>query len=171
MNLFNIPVIDVNHQKTDLSQYRGKVLLIINTATKCGYTKQYQGLQVLYDKYHDKGFEILDFPSNQFMGQAPGKTEEIKAFCDLNFGTTFPIFEKIKVNGFFAHPLYKYLKANVPKEINPGQVDTEVTYKKSQRIKWNFTKFLINKEGQIIHRFSPKFTPEEIDGFINELLS
>lgn len=171
MSLYNIPVYDVNHIKTTLSQYKGKLLLIINTATKCGYTKQYQGLQKLYDANQSKGFEILDFPSNQFMGQAPGKTEDIKAFCELNFGTTFPIFEKIKVNGLFTHPLFRYLKSNSPKESNSGEIHTLEEGKKYQRIKWNFTKFLVDQNGKIIYRFSPKVTPEEIEPFIKALLS
>lgn len=171
MSLYNISVKDANHVKTDLSPYKGKVLLIINSATKCGHTKQYKALQALYEKYQDKGFEILDFPSNQFLGQAPGSIENIKKFCELNFGTTFPLFEKIRVNGFFAHPLYRYLKSNAPKELAPGEKEAEESADtKARRIKWNFTKFLIDRDGQIRYRFAPAFLPEDIDAYIQKLI-
>ncbi len=170
MNIYDITVKNSNHQNQTLRPFEGKVLLIINSATKCGYTKQYDGLQKLYDTYKNQGFEILDFPSNQFMGQAPGDMEEIKAFCELNFNTTFPLFEKIKVNGLFAHPLFKYLKANTPMEIKPTE-DTELKMKKVKRIKWNFTKFLVNQKGEVVYRFSPAFKPEDIAPYIESLLA
>src|SRR5690606_22195023 len=163
MNLFDIKVKDFKQEVKNLSEYKGKVILIVNTATRCGHTKQYDGLQKLYKKYEDKGFVILDFPCNQFLAQAPGSVEEIKEFCDLNFQTTFPMFDKIKVNGFFAHPLYKFLKKNAPYELQPGQsleISNELK-KTKKRIKWNFTKFLIDQNGDIKYRFSPGFKPDD----------
>lgn len=171
MSLYNIQVRDAQNNVTTLEPYKGKVLLFVNTATKCGYTKQYEGLQKIYDKYKDKGFEILDFPCNQFLGQAPGSMEHIKEFCELNFGTKFPLFKKLRVNGFGTHPLYRYLKKNAPLEMTPDDLNLNVTLKspKPQRIKWNFTKFLVNKDGEIMYRFSPRVTPEELDPFIASL--
>jgi len=173
MNLFDIKVKNLKHEETTLAEYKGKVILIVNTATKCGHTKQYDGLQKLYTSYEDKGFVILDFPCNQFLAQAPGDVEEIKAFCDLNFNTTFPMFDKIKVNGFFTHPLYRYLKSNAPFELQPNQsLDDAKTLKKTpKRIKWNFTKFLIDQNGEIKFRFSPGFQPDQIEPFIKSLLN
>ena len=131
MSIYDITVKDKKGNDVSLSEYAGKVLLIVNTATKCGLTPQYDGLEALYEKYHDQGFEILDFPCNQFAFQAPGSAEEIDSFCSLKFNTKFPRFAKIKVNGKDADPLYKYLK-----EQKPG------------RIQWNFAKFLIAKNGE-----------------------
>lgn len=132
----------------DLTAFKGKTILIVNTATKCGYTPQYKGLEELYLKYKDEGFVILDFPCNQFLHQAPGEDKEIHDFCTLKYKTTFPQFSKIKVNGKEADPLYK-----------------ELTDKKSRfggRIAWNFTKFLINREGEVVGRYEPPVKPEEI---------
>lgn len=148
---------DYQGKEIDLSICKGKVLLVVNTATKCGFTKQYDGLEALYKKYKDKGFEILDFPCNQFLFQAPGTSNEIHDSCVLRFMIQFPQFDKIKVNGADAHPLYVYLKENAPEG-------------KKGRIKWNFTKFLINRNGEIVDRFEPPVTPEEIDQYIEELL-
>lgn len=157
MNIYDFEVNDYKGNKVKLSNYKGKVLLIVNTATKCGFTKQYDGLEALYNKYKDQGFEILDFPCNQFLMQAPGTSEEIHDACVLRFMIAFPQFEKIKVNGKDAHPLYTYLKENAPEN-------------KGGRIKWNFTKFLINRDGIIIDRFEPPVTPEKIEPFIQKLL-
>jgi glutathione peroxidase len=132
-----------------LADYKGKVLLIVNTASKCGFTPQYKGLQELYAKYHDKGFEILGFPCDQFGHQEPGNDEEIKSFCELHYGVTFPLFAKIEVNGNKAHPLYKFLKSE-----KGGLL--------GDNIKWNFTKFLLDKQGTVVERFAPQTTPEKI---------
>ena len=141
-----------------LKDYKGKVVLIVNTATGCGLTPQYQGLQELYDKYKDQGFEILDFPCNQFMGQAPGSAEEINTFCTLNYQTTFPRFAKIKVNGKEAEPLFDWLKK-------------EKSGPLGARIDWNFAKFLINREGKGVERFSSKTDPLKLEEAINTLLN
>ena len=156
-SLYDFSVLDQDNQMTSLDTYRGKVLLIVNTATGCGLTPQYQGLQELYDRYHDQGFEILDFPCNQFMGQAPGSAEEINAFCSLHYQTTFPRFAKIKVNGKEAAPLYVWLK-----EQKSGPL--------GKRIEWNFAKFLIDRDGQVLERFSPKIAPQTLQGSIENLL-
>ena len=157
MSIYNFKVKDAKSEEVSLEQYRGKVLLIVNTATGCGFTPQYEGLQALYDEYKDQGFEILDFPCNQFLGQAPGTQEEIVSFCQLNYGVSFETFAKINVNGSKADPLYDFLKKN-----SPGIM--------GGTIKWNFTKFLISREGQIVGRFAPKVEPEEIKKEIKELL-
>lgn len=140
-----------------LSTYKGKVLLVVNTATGCGFTPQYEGLQKLYDKHKDKGFEILDFPCNQFANQAPGSIEEIQSFCTLNYGTTFPRFAKIDVNGRNASDLFKFLKKEKKSALGSS-------------IKWNFTKFLIDREGNVVKRFAPTDTPESIESDIVALL-
>ena len=153
MNIYDIKVLDNKEQEVSLSQYKGKALLIVNTATKCGFTPQYKGLQELYKKYQDKGFVILDFPCNQFLFQAPGSDEELEKFATINYGTTFPRFHKIDVNGKNESPLYTYLKSQ-----------------KTGRIKWNFTKFLIDREGNVAKRFAPTDTPESIESDILALL-
>ena len=155
--LYDFTVSDQADQPVSLNDYKGKVVLIVNTATGCGLTPQYQGLQELYDKYKDQGFEILDFPCNQFMGQAPGTAEEINRFCSLHYQTTFPRFAKVKVNGKEADPLYIWLK-----EQQAGPL--------GKRIEWNFTKFLINREGQVVKRFSSKAEPKEIEESLQKLL-
>ena len=144
-------------EDVSLSDYKGKVLLVVNTATGCGFTPQYAGLQKLYDAYKDKGFEVLDFPCNQFANQAPGTDEEIQSFCTLNYGTTFPRFAKIYVNGKNASELYKFLKKE-----KGGALGSS--------IKWNFTKFLIDREGNVVKRFAPTDTPESIESDIAALL-
>ncbi|HEY8540485.1 MAG TPA: glutathione peroxidase [Steroidobacteraceae bacterium] len=141
-----------------LSDYEGKVLLIVNTASECGFTPQYAGLQQLYDRYRDRGFAVLGFPCNQFGGQEPGSAAEIGAFCQKNYGVTFPMFEKIEVNGDGAHPLYKWLKQSAPGVLG------------SERIKWNFTKFLIDRTGNVKARYAPTTKPEELAGEIEALL-
>ena len=157
-SLYDFTVSDQADQPVSLKDYKGKVVLIVNTATGCGLTPQYQGLQELYDKYKDQGFEILDFPCNQFMGQAPGSAEEINTFCTLNYQTTFPRFAKIKVNGKEAEPLFDWLKK-------------EKSGPLGARIEWNFAKFLINREGKVVERFSSKTDPLKLEEAINTLLT
>ncbi|MFB5155980.1 glutathione peroxidase [Streptococcus salivarius] len=157
-SLYDFTVSDQADQPVSLNDYKGKVVLIVNTATGCGLTPQYQGLQELYDKYKDQGFEILDFPCNQFMGQAPGSAEEINTFCTLNYQTTFPRFAKIKVNGKEAEPLFDWLKK-------------EKSGPLGARIEWNFAKFLINREGKVVERFSSKTDPLKLEEAINTLLN
>lgn len=157
MNIYDFEVVTIECEKIRLKQYEGKVLLIVNTATKCGFTPQYEGLQTLYETYHDRGFEILDFPCNQFGGQAPGSEAEIQSFCNLNYRVGFPQFAKIKVNGKNEHPLYTYLKSQ-----QSGLLGSA--------IKWNFTKFLINKKGEVVDRFAPTDSPQSIAKKIENLL-
>lgn len=157
-SLYDFTVSDQADQPVSLQDYKGKVVLIVNTATGCGLTPQYQGLQELYDKYKDQGFEILDFPCNQFMGQAPGSAEEINTFCTLNYQTTFPRFAKIKVNGKEAEPLFDWLKK-------------EKSGPLGARIEWNFAKFLINREGKVVERFSSKTDPLKMEEAIKSLLN
>ena len=157
MNIYDYTVKGRAGEDVSLSTYKDKVLLVVNTATGCGFTPQYEGLQKLYDKYKEKGFEILDFPCNQFANQAPGTIEEIQSFCTLNYGTTFPRFAKIDVNGKNASDLYKFLKKEKKSALGSS-------------IKWNFTKFLIDREGNVVKRFAPTDTPESIDADIVALL-
>ncbi len=153
MSLYEIEVLNNKGQPVSLKEYEGKVLLIVNTATGCGFTPQYEGLENLYEKYHEQGFEILDFPCNQFFHQAPGSDEEIHQFCTLKYNTKFPRFKKIEVNGKNESPLYTFLKSQ-----------------KKGNIKWNFTKFLINREGEVIARFAPTDKPEKFAKDIEALL-
>jgi glutathione peroxidase len=141
-----------------LSDYQGKVMLIVNTASKCGFTPQYEGLETLYEKHRAQGFVILGFPCNQFGAQEPGSETEIGQFCATVFGATFPMFSKIDVNGSAAHPLYNYLKHE-----KPGLLGSE-------RIKWNFTKFLIDRAGDVVARYAPFTTPERIEPSVEKLL-
>jgi glutathione peroxidase len=157
MGIYDYSVKARDGKDVSMKDYEGKVLLIVNTATGCGFTPQYKGLQNLYDKYKEKGFEILDFPCNQFMNQAPGSDEEIHTFCTGRFGITFPQFAKIDVNGKNEDPLYAYLKSQKKGSIGP-------------RIKWNFTKFLVAKDGSVLKRFAPTETPEQIDEYIAKAL-
>ncbi|MBE6719217.1 MAG: glutathione peroxidase [Ruminococcaceae bacterium] len=154
MNVLDFKVMGQKGEEIALEQYRGKVLLIVNTATHCGFTPQYNGLEAMYKKFNERGFEILDFPCNQFAFQAMESDEGINKVCSRKFGTTFPRFKKIKVNGKDADPLYKYL----------------VEQTGGDKIGWNFTKFLIDKEGNIVERFSSKITPEEIEAKVEALL-
>ena len=156
-SIYDFSVLDQDNQMISLDTYRGNVLLVVNTATDCGLTPQYQGLQELYDRYHDQGFEILDFPCNQFMGQAPGSAEEINAFCSLHYQTTFPRFAKVKVNGKEADPLYVWLK-----DQKSGPL--------GKRIERNFAKFLIGRDGQVLERFSSKTAPQNLQESIENLL-
>ncbi len=148
-----------NGEQTTLEQYKGKVLLIVNTASKCGFTPQYEGLESLHKKYNDKGFEILGFPCDQFGHQEPGSDEDIAQFCSLNFGVSFPLFKKTNVNGPDANPLFEELKNEAP-----GLLGTK-------RIKWNFTKFLVNAQGKVLKRYAPTVKPEAIEKDIAKLLS
>ncbi|WP_237060839.1 glutathione peroxidase [Microbulbifer sediminum] len=157
-DLFNIPVTAQDGSETSLEEHRGKVLLVVNTASKCGFTPQYKGLQSLYEKYRDQGLEVLGFPCNQFGSQEPGTDDEIQEFCELNFGVSFPLYSKLEVNGPDAHPLFSELKKQAP-----GILGTE-------RIKWNFTKFLVNRDGQVVKRFAPKDKPEALEAEIEALL-
>ena len=150
MPVYEYSVKDQSGNDVSLKQYKGKVLLIVNTATKCGFTPQYEGLEALYEKYADKGFVVLDFPCNQFFRQAPGSDEEINQFCSLRFNTKFPRFKKIEVNGDNADPLFVYLESQNPK----GKV---------KKVKWNFTKFLVGRDGEFIARFEPTEKPESFE--------
>lgn len=157
MNIYDFKANDYLGNEVDLSIYKGQVVLVVNTATRCGFTPQYNGLEALYEKYKDQGFVILDFPCNQFLAQAPGSSEEIHSACTLRFGTKFPQFEKIKVNGKGAHPLFEYLES----QNEAGKL---------KKVKWNFTKFLIGKDGSFLGRFEPNVKPEDIEDSIVEAL-
>lgn len=157
--IYNIEVENQDGTKEKLEKYKGKVLLIVNTATKCGFTKQYTELEELYEKYNDRGFEILDFPCNQFFMQAKETDEEINKICSLKYNTKFKRYHKIDVNGKNATELYTYLKNNY------------INKERSVRIKWNFTKFLVNKKGEVVGRYEPKTTPKEIERDIERLLN
>lgn len=157
MNIYDFVVKDNAGNDVKLDIYKDKVMLIVNTATGCGFTPQYDGLQDLYEKYEKDGFVILDFPCNQFGHQAPGTDEEIKSFCQLNFGVTFPTFKKIDVNGDNEEPLYTYLKSEQKGVLG-------------NKIKWNFTKFLVDRNGKVLYRFAPTDKPEKIEEKIKNLL-
>ncbi len=146
-------------KEQSLADYRGKVLLVVNTASRCGLTPQYQGLQQLYDDFRERGLVVLGFPCNQFAGQEPGTAEDIASFCRINYGVTFPMFAKIDVNGDAAHPLYQWLKSE-----RPGLLASEA-------IKWNFTKFLVNRQGQPVHRYAPQTPPADLRADIEALLA
>lgn len=158
MNLYEFTVKTIDGQTVAMETYRGKVLLIVNVASKCGFTSQYAGLEALYRRYQYKGFAILGFPCDQFAHQEPGSEAEIQSFCSLTYEVTFPLFAKIEVNGSGAHPLYKYLK-----EAQPGLFGSEA-------IKWNFTKFLVNREGQVLKRYAPTDTPEKIESDLRRMI-
>jgi glutathione peroxidase len=152
-SFYNFTAENASGQVVNMSAYRGKVVLVVNTASHCGFTKQYAGLEKLYQDYKNQDFIILAFPCNQFAGQEPGSEAEIVSFCQLNYGISFPIFKKIKVNGKEAHPLFVYLKKELPESLGG-------------RVKWNFTKFLIDRTGNPLKRFSPAETPEEIEKYL-----
>ncbi len=157
MNIYDIVVKDIENNDVALSKYKGKVLLIVNTATGCGFTPQYNALQTLYKTHNDKGFEVLDFPCNQFGNQAPGTAGEIQEFCTLKYKTTFPQFAKIDVNGQSESPIYTYLKGEKKGLLN-------------RDIKWNFTKFLVDRNGKVVERFGSTTRPESIEKDILKLL-
>ena len=148
--IYDFTVNDIHGKPVKLDRYRGKVMLVVNTASECGFTPQYKGLEAMYEKLHDKGLEVLGFPCNQFGGQEPGSEKEIAQFCELNYGVTFPMFAKVDVNGNNTAPLYKFLKSE-----KPGLLGSEA-------IKWNFTKFLVDREGNVVKRYAPNDTPESI---------
>ena len=163
----------------DLADLKGKVVLVVNTATGCGFTPQYEGLENLYEAYHDQGFEILDFPCNQFKDQAPGTDAEIHEFCTARYKTQFDQLAKIEVNGENEEPLYTFLKAEQPADTVKGLASKIAmaaikklsdSTKKDSDIKWNFTKFLVNREGKVIKRYSPTYAPEKIEADIKALL-
>ena len=158
MSIYSFHVQTIDGEELSLEQYEGKVLLIVNTASKCGFTPQYKELQELFETYRDRGFMVLGFPCNQFMNQEPGDEREIKDFCELNYGVTFPMFAKVDVNGGNADPLFVYLKKETPGILG------------SNSVKWNFTKFLVDSKGKVVKRFSPATKPSEIVKEIEELL-
>ncbi len=177
MTVYDFKVKDTKKNEVSLEDYKGKVLLIVNTATGCGFTPQYEGLENLYKKYQAQGFEILDFPCNQFLNQAPGTNEEIVSFCQLKYGTTFQTFGKIEVNGKNEEPLYAYLKKAASEDIENSESSAflEKLKKLGQSvvgtdIKWNFTKFLINRDGEVVARYAPTVKPIDIDAKVAELL-
>jgi glutathione peroxidase len=157
MGFYDFTVKDAKGNNVSMQEYKGKPVLIVNTATGCGFTPQYSGLQTLYDKYKDKGFEILDFPCNQFANQAPGTEDEIQTFCMSRFGTTFKLFAKVDVKGKEADPLFSYLK-----KAQGGLFGND--------IKWNFTKFLVDQNGNVIKRYAPTATPESIEKDIAKIV-
>ena len=159
MATFDYKADDISGAPVDLSQYKGKVLLIVNTASKCGFTPQYKGLEQVYEQFKDKGAVVLGFPCNQFGAQEPEGEAEIGAFCEKNFGVTFPLFAKVDVNGGGAHPLFQHLKKSAP-----GLLGTEA-------IKWNFTKFLVKKDGTVFKRYAPSTAPQELVADIEKLLA
>ena len=158
MSIYDIEVKDINGKVVSMSKYKDKVMLIVNVASKCGFTNQYEGLEELHKKYSNKGLAVLGFPCNQFLSQEPGTEEQIKEFCSLTYGVEFDMFSKIDVNGENTHPLYKFLKEN-----SKGVLGTEA-------IKWNFTKFLVDKNGNVVKRYAPSTTPKEIEADIINLL-
>lgn len=175
--LYELKVKEVSGNEVSLADYKGKVLLIVNTATGCGFTPQYEGLEMLYQKYNDQGLEILDFPCNQFFNQAPGSDEEIVSFCQLNYGTSFKTFAKVDVNGEMASPLYEYLKEQAPTAMEDEASNglyaklASMGFETAEGdIKWNFTKFLVDREGKVVARFAPTSTPEQLDKVMKELL-
>ncbi|MBQ3474992.1 MAG: glutathione peroxidase [Bacilli bacterium] len=179
MSIFDYSIVDRNSKKVSLKEYKGKVLIIVNTATGCGFTPQYEGLEKLYKEYHDKGLEIIDIPCNQFGNQAPGSDDEIHEFCALKYNTSFDQFSKADVNGENELELYTYLKEQIKEDTIEGMKNKMAmkaidkiskTAKKDGDIKWNFTKFLVDKEGNVVGRYSPTFKPENMEDKIKELL-
>lgn len=158
VSIYDISATDIDGNLVPLSTYKDKVLLIVNTASQCGFTPQYKGLQMLSDKYANQGLVVLGFPCNQFGQQEPGNSDQIQSFCEINFGVSFPLFQKINVNGSEAHPLYAYLS-----KAAPGILGTE-------GIKWNFTKFLVDRSGKVVKRYSPTAKPEDLAKDIQSLL-
>ena len=158
MSLYDISARDITGAERALAEYRGKVLLVVNVASRCGFTPQYTGLEALYRKYHDRGFEVLGFPCNQFGSQEPGSEVDIQTFCSTTYDVSFPLFAKVDVNGASAQPLYRLLKGE-----KPGILGTEA-------IKWNFTKFLVNRQGEVVKRYAPTDKPEDLDAAVAALL-
>lgn len=178
MNIYDFTVLDNRGEAISLAQYRGKALLIVNTATKCGLTPQYEALEALYTRYRGQGFEVLDFPSNQFLNQAPGTDEEIEEFCTLTYRTTFPRFHKVDVNGEGADPLFTWLKAQIAEDEGDARPSlltrlTGLFRRKAAAgdIKWNFGKFLIDREGNVVARYAPTYTPDRLDAAVAACLA
>ena len=179
MKIYDYSIIDRNGNKINLNDYNGKVLIIVNTATGCGFTPQYEGLEKLYKEYHDKGLEIIDIPCNQFGNQAPGTDDEIHEFFTLKYDTSFDQFAKAEVNGENELPLYTYLKEQIKEDKIDG-IKNKMAMKAVEKIsktaikdgdiKWNFTKFLVDKEGKVVGRYSPTFKPEDIKEDIKKLI-
>ena len=161
-SVFDFEAETLDRTPKKLADFRGKVLLVVNTASQCGFTPQYAGLEKLYERYKDQGLVILGFPCNQFGAQEPGSAAEIGAFCQKNYGVSFPMFAKIEVNGASAHPLYRYLKKEKPGILGPLD---------GGAIKWNFTKFLVNRQGQVVARYAPSTKPLSLAGDIEKLLN
>jgi glutathione peroxidase len=157
--IYDFEALSIEGKAAHLSTQRGKVLLIVNTASECGFTPQFAGLETLWNDYRDRGLMIVGFPSNEFGGQDPGSNDEIASFCQINYGVSFPMMAKVEVNGAAAHPLWKWLKAQAP-----GLLGTEA-------IKWNFTKFLVGRDGQVIKRYGPNDTPESMRRDIERALA
>ena len=157
-SVHDFTVDDIHGKPVPLDRYKGEVLLIVNVASQCGFTPQYKGLEALQKRFHDRGFDVLGFPCNQFGGQEPGSESEIATFCETSFGVTFPMFSKVDVNGDAAAPLYRHLKS-----ARPGLLGTEA-------IKWNFTKFLVDRDGNVVKRYAPNDTPESIAKDIEKAL-
>ena len=179
MNIYDFKVKARTGEELSLENYKDKVLIIVNTATGCGFTPQYEGLEKLYNEYHDKGLEILDFPCNQFGSQAPGSDDEIHEFCTLKYNTTFDQFAKVEVNGENEEPLFTFLKNAITEDTIDGAKNKiamktiekiSKTCQKNGDIKWNFTKFLVDRTGVVVGRFSPTYKPEDIGVIIKDLL-
>ena len=179
MTIYDFKVKKRKEGTLDLGELRGKVLLIVNTATGCGFTPQYEGLEKLYEAYHDKGFEVLDFPCNQFRDQAPGSDDEIHEFCTLKYNTKFDQLKKVEVNGENAEPLFTFLKEQMPEEETKGfgsktamklVAKLSESTKKPGDIRWNFTKFLVDREGKVVKRYAPTTKPEDIEKDIKDIL-
>ncbi|MBR3255175.1 MAG: glutathione peroxidase [Clostridia bacterium] len=179
MSIYDLKAKNGKGEEISFDQYKGKVLLIVNTATGCGFTPQYEGLEKMYQKYHEKGLEILDFPCNQFGNQAPGSDEEIHEFCTLKYNTSFDQFAKVEVNGENESEVWKYLKSQKGFEGFPGikgkvlipvAKAMDKDYKNNSNIKWNFTKFLVDRQGNVVERFEPTVEPKDIEKKVEELL-
>jgi glutathione peroxidase len=158
-SIYDFEAVSIDGQSAQLASQRGKVLLIVNTASACGFTPQFTGLEALWEKYRDRGLVIVGFPSNEFGGQDPGSNDEIASFCQLNYGVSFPMMAKVKVNGAEAHPLWKWLTKEAPGLLG------------SKSVKWNFTKFLVGKDGQVLKRYAPTDTPESLERDIEAALA
>lgn len=179
MSIYEYKIQNRNGDEISLKEFKGKVLIIVNTATGCGFTPQYEGLENLYKKYHDKGLEVLDFPCNQFGNQAPGTDDEIHEFCALKYNTSFDQFTKVDVNGENELPLYTYIKKEIKEDKIEGMKNKMAmkaveklskTTKKDGDIKWNFTKFLVDREGNVVGRYSPTYKPEDMEEDIKKLI-
>ncbi len=181
MSIYNFSLTDIDSNPASMNDFKGKVLLVVNTASKCGFTPQYEDLQKLYDRYKEQGLEILGFPSNQFKEQEPGNSDEVKNFCSINYGVNFPLFEKTDVRGQNAHPLFNHLVEEAPFEgfdtsNAMGKILKEITenqypeFLNDNSIKWNFTKFLIDRNGKVIKRFEPIVAPLDMETEIEALL-